>query len=306
MINQTPPTGGVFFCLFIIHVNILYIHQNFPGQYRHIINQLRQSKGIKQIALGTYPSEVDLGKNLQYFRYPINRGNTTDIHPLVLETESKIIRAEACAQAAYKLKKKGFTPDIICAHPGWGESLFLKAIWPQCPILLYQEFYYPLKGYDLNFDPEIQPAKTLENTSKVILKNNTTLLALEHSDWNVSPTHFQCSTFPQHWQQSISVIHDGIDTKLACPNPSAKALQLADGTELNADAPVITFVNRTLEPYRGCHTFIRAIPELQRLCPNAKIVVVGKTEGVSYGAACPVGEWKDQFLKEIDGKSIRH
>lgn len=283
-------------------MNILYIHQNFPGQYRHIINQLRQSKGIKQIALGTYPSEVDLGTNLQYFRYPTNRGNTADIHPLVLETESKVIRAEACAKAANKLKKKGFTPDIICAHPGWGESLFLKAIWPQCPILLYQEFYYPLKGFDLNFDPEIQPANTLENTSKAILKNNTTLLALEHSDWNVCPTYFQSSTFPQHWQQSISVIHDGIDTQLACPNPSAEALQLPDGKELNPNEQIITFANRTIEPYRGCHTFIRAIPEIQRLCPRAKIVVVGKTEGVSYGAACPDGEWKDQFLTEIDGQ----
>ncbi|WP_413404482.1 MULTISPECIES: glycosyltransferase family 4 protein [unclassified Synechococcus] len=283
-------------------MNILYIHQNFPGQYRHISNHLGQKNGINQIALGTYPSDVDLSTNIKYFRYPINRGNTTDIHPLALETESKVIRAEACAQAANKLKDKGFSPDIICAHPGWGESLFLKAIWPQCPILLYQEFFYRLEGYDLNFDPEIQPAKTLESTSKAILKNNTTLLALEHSDWNVCPTHFQCSTFPQHWQQSISVIHDGIDTKLACPNPSAEALQLPNGTELKPDTPIITFVNRTLEPYRGCHTFIRAIPELQRLCPKAKIVVVGKTEGVSYGAACPDGEWKDQFLKEIDGQ----
>ena len=283
-------------------MNILYIHQNFPGQYRHIIKQLGKGEAIKQIALGTYPCNVDLGKDVQYFRYPLNRGNTTNIHPLALETESKVIRAEACAKAANKLKDKGFTPDIICAHPGWGESLFLKAIWPQCPILLYQEFYYPLEGYDLNFDPEIQPAKTLESTSKVILKNNTALLALEDSDWNVCPTHFQSSTFPQHWQQSISVIHDGIDTKLACPNPSAEALQLPDGTELNENTPIITFVNRTLEPYRGCHTFIRAIPELQRLCPKAKIVIVGKTVGVSYGAACPDGEWKDQFLNEIDGQ----
>ena len=283
-------------------MNILYIHQSFPGQYRNIARQLGQSHGIKQIALGTYPSNTDLGIEVQYFRYPINQGNTKDIHPYVLETESKVIRAEACAKAAVKLKEQGFTPDIICAHPGWGESLFLKAIWPQCPILLYQEFYYPLEGFDLNFDPEIQPANTLENKSKAILKNNINLLALEHSDWNVCPTHFQYSSFPQHWQKSISVIHDGINTKLACPNPSAKALKLPDGTQLNQDTPIITFVNRTLEPYRGCHTFIRAIPELQRLCPKAKIVVVGKTEGVSYGSPCPDGEWKDQFLKEINGQ----
>ena len=265
------------------------------------MQRLGQSNTIRQIALGARQSHIELGTSAKYFLYPMQRGNTDSIHPLALETESKVIRAEACAQAALKLKEQGFTPDIICAHPGWGESLFLKAIWPQCPILHYQEYYYPLEGYDLNFDPETQPANTLEKASKVILKNNTILLALEDSDWNVCPTKFQRSSFPQHWQQSISVIHDGIDTKIACPNPSAKSLQLPDGTELNQNTPIITFVNRTLEPYRGCHTFIRAIPELQRLCPEAEIVLVGETQGVSYGSVCPNGEWKDQFLKEIDG-----
>jgi len=292
----------LFFAFFIIHVNILYIHQGFPGQYRHVIKQLGKSKGIKQIALGTRPRSVDLVKNLQYFQYPVHRSNTTNIHPLVLETESKVIRAEACTKAAVKLNKQGFEPDLICAHPGWGESLFLRAIWPECPILHYQEFYYPLEGFDFNFDPEIQTANTLEKSSKIILKNNTTLLALEHSDWNVCPTHFQCSSFPRQWQQSISVIHDGIDTRIACPNPSVKALQLSDRTVLNSNEQIITFANRTIEPYRGCHTFIRAIPEIQRLCPKAKIVIVGKTEGVSYGSPCPDGEWKDQFLNEIDGQ----
>lgn len=282
-------------------MNILYIHQTFPGQYKHIVQRLGESKSIRQIALGARQSDIDLGKSAQYFLYPIQRGNTDNIHPLALETESKVIRAEACAQTALKLKEQGFTPDLICAHPGWGESLLLKAIWPQCPILHYQEYYYPLKGYDLNFDPENQPGDSLEKKSQVILKNNTVLLALEDSDWNVCPTKFQCGSFPQHWQQSISVIHDGIDTKIACPNPSAKSLQLPNGTELNQNTPIITFVNRTLEPYRGCHTFIRAIPELQRLCPKAEIVIVGETQGVSYGSVCPNGEWKDQFLKEIDG-----
>jgi glycosyltransferase involved in cell wall biosynthesis len=283
-------------------MNVLYIHQGFPGQYKHLVKTLSKARHIKQIALGAHPSNHELGQGIQYFLYSMNRGNTPGIHPLALETESKIIRGEACTQAADELKNQGFTPDLICAHPGWGESLFIKTIWPNSPLLLYQEFYYQAKGLDLDFDPETQGASTWQKASKGHLKNGALLLALEHSDWNVCPTAFQRSTFPNHWQESISVIHDGIDTNRVCPNPSVLPLKLPDGTTLRRGDPIITFVNRSLEPYRGCHTFIRAIPELQRRCPKARIVIVGRETGVSYGAVCLDGEWKDLFLAEIEGK----
>ena len=283
-------------------MNILYIHQGFPGQYKHIVARLGQQGNVRQIALGATPSNELARDDVQYFLYPMERENTKNIHPLALETESKVIRGESCAQAANELKKRGFNPDLICAHPGWGESLFLKAIWPNAPILLYQEFFYQLEGFDLNFDPETQPRYDLAKASKSIIKNNCLLTSLEDSSWNVTPTKFQRSTFPAHWQPSISVIHDGIDTAQAKPNPKQKRLQLPDGTVLKRGEPIITFANRTLEPYRGCHTFIRAIPELLRLCPTAQIVLVGATEGVSYGAVCTSGEWKDQFLAEIEGQ----
>ena len=118
---------------------------------------------------------------------------------------------------------------------------------------------------------------------------------------HVSPTHFQASSFPEHWQRRISVIHDGVDTRRAAPVANPKSLTLPDGTVLEKGQSIVTFVNRSLEPYRGCHTFLRAIPDLQRQSPDARIVIVGETKGVSYGSPCPDGEWKDQFLAEIEG-----
>lgn len=285
-------------------MRILFVHQNFPGQYVHITQRLAQQGKHQLVALAINPLDRGRGipESIKHCRYRLDRANTNGCHPLVVETESKIIRAEACARAAEQLKAKGFTPDLICAHPGWGEPLFLKAIWPDAPLLCYQEFFYNEFGFDSNFDLEFEDDRGWEKQAKLTMKNAYLHLTLEQADWNVSPTHFQASSFPEHWRRKISVIHDGVDLDLARPNPSPARMKLPDGTVLEKGQPTITFVNRCLEPYRGCHTFIRAIPELQRQHPEARIVVVGQTKGVSYGAVCPDGEWGDRFLAEIQGQ----
>ena len=285
-------------------MRVLFVHQNFPGQYIHIVQRLAQMGQHQLIALGINKPDANrpLPESLKHFRYPLDRGNTDGIHPLVMETETKVIRAEGCARAAQQLKDQGFIPDLICAHPGWGEALFLKAIWPDSPLLCYQEFFYNAYGFDSNFDPEFDRDWTWQAQARLNMKNAYLHLTLEQADWNVSPTHFQASSFPNHWQQRISVIHDGVDIERAVPRPNPPPMKLPDGTELHKGDPIITFVNRHLEPYRGCHTFLRAIPELQQHCPDARIVIVGDPKGVSYGAACSEGEWKDRFLAEIDGR----
>ena len=282
-------------------MKILFVHQNFPGQYRHIVRALSAQGGHQLVGLGINALSEVLPKGVQYLRYKLSRGNTEGIHPLALETETKVIRAEACGRAADELKTKGFTPDLICAHPGWGEALFLRDVWPEVPLLSYQEFYYKPFGYDYDFDPELQTTPDWAMCARVRMKNAHLQLVLEASSWNVTPTEFQRSSFPAFWQQRISAIHDGIDSRKAAPNPKVSPLELPDGTTIRRGDPIVTFVNRCIEPYRGCHSFIRAIPELQRLAPEARIVIVGNTTGVSYGKACDEGEYKDVYLAEIEG-----
>ena len=285
-------------------MRILFVHQNFPGQYLHIVQRLARQGGHQLVALGINPLDPErrLPEALNYFRYSLSQGNTQGVHRWVMEMETKAIRGEGCARAADELKAKGFTPDLICAHPGWGEALFLKAVWPDTPLLCYQEFFYNPNGFDSNFDPEFEQTSTWQDDARLMMKNAYLHLTLDQADWNLSPTHFQASSFPEQWQRRISVIHDGIDTQKASPNPAAAPLALPDGTVLEQGQPIVTFVNRRLEPYRGCHTFLRALPALQEQCPEARIVIVGKTQGVSYGSACPEGEWKDRFLAEIAGR----
>ncbi|MCS5691385.1 glycosyltransferase family 4 protein [Cyanobium sp. FGCU-6] len=283
-------------------MRILFVHQNFPGQYQHLLEALSRIGGHTLVGLGIEEPSQAMAEGVTSLRYQLSRGNTAGIHPWALEFESKVIRGEACAAAAFELKQQGFTPDLLCAHPGWGEALFLKQIWPDCPLLCYQEFFYQNHGFDLGFDPELQGLSDWRSNARTQVKNAYLLLTLQAADWNVTPTHFQHSSFPPEWRQRISTIHDGIDTQRASPDSDPPSLTLPDGTELKAGDPIVTFVNRRLEPYRGCHSFLRSLPALQRQVPEARVVIVGETRGVSYGAACKSGEWKDVFLAEIEGR----
>ena len=279
-------------------LNILFVHQNFPGQYAHIVRSLCQEGCHNIIALGINDNKSRLPSGLKYYRYSITKGTTDGIHALASEIETKIIYGEACARAAHKLKLEGFTPDIICCHPGWG-VLFLRDVWPNIPILAYQEFYYSSYASDTTFDPEFCATQTWAETARVRMKNTHLDLSLKSATWNITPTFFQRNKFPLSDQARMSVIHDGVNTDIASPASSENKFNLPDGTEISKSDHVVTFVNRTIEPYRGCHTFIRSIPHIQSRYPNSQIVIVGSTSGTSYGSPCPGGEWKDVFLDEI-------
>lgn len=283
-------------------MNFLFIHQSFPGQYKFIVNQLLKDPLNKVVALGIESCTESFVGNFVYHQYSLTRGNCQGIDPLLLDLDSKIIRAQDCALLAAKIKLSGFTPDIICAHPGWGEALFLKDIWPLVPLLCYQEFYYNTFGFDLDFDAEFNQNPSLYDAYKIRLKNANPLLMLNSSDWNVSPTKFQRSTFPSIWRNQISTIHDGIDTTYIDSLSSNTELKLPSGHVLSPFSEIVTFVNRSIEPYRGAHTFIRSIPHIQSLLPKAEIVFVGSQEGVSYGALPPRSNWKDIFIDEIAGQ----
>lgn len=282
-------------------LRLLFIHTGLPAQYVNILPALAK-EGHELVGIGLYPLSAAVPNTFKYFRYKLNRENTAGIHPWALDIETKVIRGEACAKAAHQLKTTGFKPDLICGHPGWGEMLFLKDVWPDSPQLTYQEFFYNAEGFDSHFDPELQPLATWQSTARLHIKAANSLLSLERSNWSVCPTTFQRSSFPKEKQPRMSVIHDGIDTEQLKPATLATRLELPGGITLDSSTPIVTFVNRRLEPYRGAHTMIRAIPSIQASVPNAHIVLVGDTQGTSYGKSCPEGEWKDYFLAEIEGQ----
>jgi len=276
-------------------MKILFIHQNFPGQFKHLVVELARKTPANEIVALTM-NEFEPMDGVKVLRYQPARGTSKDIHPWVADTETKVIRGEAVFRKARELKGAGFEPDLIIAHPGWGESLFLKDIWPRTKLLVYCEFYYKTEGADTGFDPEFQTTDPGQQC-RVRLKNINNLLHFELADAGLSPTHWQRSTYPEPFRSKIEVIHDGIDTQLVKPNPK---VQVKIGLQtLTREDEVITFINRNLEPYRGYHTFIRSLPKILKDRPNAKVLIVGG-DSVSYGAKAPNGaSWKDIFLSEI-------
>jgi len=290
---------------------ILLVHQNFPGQFKHLAPALvRQGHAVTATTLQKAPPAEWNGVRL--VPYPIKRGTTQGVHPWVSDFETKVIRGEAFYRRALQMREQGYVPDAVIAHHGWGETLFVKDVWPETRLGIYCEFYYQPSGADTGFDPEF-PSRDAGDICRLRLKNLNNLLHFGQADAGLSPTEWQASTFPEPFRPRISVIHDGIDTATLVPQAAANVALSAHGIGEPGAAPpsrqlalsradeVITFVNRNLEPYRGYHTFMRALPALLAARPQAHVVIVGGDD-VSYGARPPKGKWKDIFVDEVRGR----
>lgn len=276
--------------------NILFVHQNFPAQFKHLAPYL-VTRGYSVAALTLTASVPEWCKGVRVYRYTLKRHSSNRIHPWVGDYEAKVIRGEAAFHCAAKMKADGYVPDLIIAHPGWGEALFLKDVWPSAKLALYGEIFYQPEGNSNGFDPEF-PQLGGDQACRLRLKNASNLLSLEQADAILAPTQWQAETFPDFVTDKITVVHDGIRTDLIKPDPKA-ALMVQDGIQFDAQDEIITFVNRNLEPYRGYHVFMRTLPLLLKRRKRAKVLIVGG-DGYSYGAAPPAGQsWKQIFIDEV-------
>ncbi|SDH20218.1 MULTISPECIES: glycosyltransferase family 4 protein [unclassified Duganella] len=275
----------------------LFIHQNFPGQFKHLAPALA-AQGHEVVGLGMNQLTLPL-PGVRYIRHDARATPQGPRAPSQLkDLYSKVLRGESAATQLAALKQQGFAPDVVFVHPGWGEALFVKDVFPKARLLIYAEYYYSGEGGDAFFDPEFSQ-HSLEGLQRLRLRNTHLLHAMSVADAALSPTTFQRDRHPAWFRDRISVIHDGIDTQRFRPDPRAYVQLQAAGLTLRPGDEVVVFVARQLEPYRGYHIFMRALPELMRQRPNARVVIVGG-DGVSYGAAPPAGKsWKQIFLDEV-------
>lgn len=281
---------------------ILLVHQNFPGQYRHLAPALRR-RGDRVVAIGG-PTARRL-EGIPLHRYdPMPAGGVPDCHSWVSDLQTKALRAEAVGMLLERLLADGLRPDLVIGHPGWGELLAIKDLLPEVPVLHQVEFVYRLSGGDADFDPEFPGADWRQRT-RLRLRRAVQLLALQDLDWGLAPTPWQASTVPEAYRDRLSVIHEGIDTDAIRPEGPAMVRLERAGLTFRPGDEVVTFVARNLEPYRGFHVFLRMLPLLQELRPKAHVLIVGG-DGVSYGSPPPGGgSWRERLLAELGGRLDR-
>lgn len=276
----------------------LFVHQNFPGQYAHLAPILAERAGVQVWGAGEKPGYSAPG--VRYVHYGAPKGAGEQTHRYIRSLEASVRRGQMIANRLVQMRdQEGFRPDIVVCHPGWGDGLFLKDVFPSVRTLYYWEFYYNAFGQDLGFDPAQQV--TLDDAARVRALNATQLISLQSADWGVSPTRWQWSRYPGWARRRITILHEGVDTQRCAPRDGV-VFRTPEGREFRRGDPVISYVARNLEPYRGFPSFMKALAIMQKERRDLQAIVVGGDE-VSYGRK-PEGAttWREKVLGELEGQ----
>ena len=276
-------------------MRLLLVHQNFPGQFRQLAPHL-ESRGHELVAICSHQRPVALkGRVLRY-------GEPEKLAGVPLGTQlwhDGQQRSMAVAKLAQALAAEGWKPDRILGHSGWGETMGLSAIWPDVPQILWPELWVRPEHGGYGVDP-LKPNVTLESQLDQLGRNAMTRAALADASAWVMPTVHQANSLPKEFcDHRLHVIHEGIDTQLAKPNPAVNFV--LRGVTINRSVPTITLVNRNLERLRGFDVFMRALPAILARHPHVRVLIVGDNEP-GYGGEGGAMSLRERMLKELDGQ----
>ena len=276
-------------------MKVLFVHQNFPGQYLHLARHLGSIRGNEVVSI-SQRADANL-PGVKKVIYKPKRAPSPHTHHYIRETEAGVLNAQQVARAALTLRDSGFVPDVMLGHNGWGEIWYLKDVFPKTPLIGYFEFFYRNQGADVDFEPSI--AEKFDTAPRVRTKNLGNHLGLEAADLGQCPTRWQQSLYPERYHSMLRVVHEGVDTRTVAPNPNVRLRVPGCDRELTTGDEILTYVARNLEPYRGFTSFMKSLPSILTRRPNARVLIVGGNE-VSYGTRLPGGKtYKEQMLTEL-------
>jgi glycosyltransferase involved in cell wall biosynthesis len=277
-------------------MKILFLHSNFPAQFRHLAAALSRQKD-NRVLFATARGEGQM-PGVYKILYTTARKPNKDTHHYVKSLEEAVLQGQAVYRELDKLKKEGFYPDVVYGHSGWGAPLFIKDIFPKSRLLCYFEWFYRSSGSDVGFDPD-EPV-TADDCLRIRIKNTPILADLYACDAGLSPTAWQMSQFPIEYRHKIKVLHDGVDTSYFSPRKEERLVVPEIKLDLSEAGEIVTYVSRGLEPYRGFPQFMEAASFILEKRKKCHIVVVGE-DRVAYGKRLPDGEtYKQALLKRYD------
>jgi glycosyltransferase involved in cell wall biosynthesis len=278
-------------------LNWLFIHQAFPAQYVRVARFLAE-EGHNVVAISRRSSTTIDGVRTVHYR---PQRTSIRLDHYIKDFVSGVRNGSAVAAVGLQLKKSGFDPNLIIGHTGWGELLFLKEVWPHRPILGYFEYYLRLAGGPAGFDVEF-PCQA-DDPSYFRVRNAIQVSSFDVVDGGQTATEFQRSSYPERYRSDISVVHEGVDTKALRPDPKTR-VWMGDRMFVPGDE-IVTYSARSLEPHRGFHIFMRALPSLLRRRPRAHVIIVGSGH-VSYSdPPSKYPSYAEQFMAEIEGSVDR-
>ncbi|MDH4144168.1 MAG: glycosyltransferase [Acidimicrobiia bacterium] len=288
-------------------MRVLFLHPNFPAQFRHLAPTLAADPANEVVFATTRRDGPELDGVVRA-RYQASRQSHPDIHPYVRTAERAVLAGQAVLRTADDLRRQGFRPDVVVAHSGWGPAVFVKELFPACRMLTYLEWWFRPGEANLGYLPDegFDDDDALRNRTN----NVQFLLDLAETDWVLTPTRFQADQVPAIFRRRLSVCHDGVDTTWFTPTSPADggptppgglsvgSLRLPPGRE------IVTFATRCLEPYRGFPQFMRAAGELLARRPQLEVVVAGRDD-VAYGTPLPPGDtWPERMRRELSEAGV--
>lgn len=281
-------------------MKILLVHPNFPSQLRSIAAVLAGNPAHEVVFL-TMAEQGEM-QGVRKVLYKPKREPAPQTHHYIRPFEGSILQGQAAYEVMLAEKQKGWIPDLIFGHAGWGPTLFLKDLYPRTPLALNFEWYYHSHGTDCDFDPS-EPV-TADDEARIRIKNACLLSELASADAGLCPTRFQYEQYPPHLRQRLIISHEGIDTNFFKPDPGEKLIlpkptpdNPDNRIDLSGHPEIVTYATRGMEPYRGFPQFIEAAYLLLQKRPNVQIVIAGD-DRVAYGKAAPEGTTYKKMMLE--------
>jgi len=285
------------------NVNILFIHGNYPGQFRNLA-RLTGSDARHHVVFLTARADAtnDPIPGIEVRHFKRAREPHPETHHYLHASEEAVLNGQAVLRGVAELVQEGFRPDLVISHAGNGLGLFIKDLLPQTRLIGLFEWWFTAETSRWLF------AEFPLNTQlRIQLRNLMIQQELLLCDAAVVPTDWQAQQFPEVWQSKLRVVFDGINTAFFQPPPPDlnRSLQLEceqgrPPVSIWPEQRLLSYATRGMEPLRGFPQFMAALPDLLAEDPQLHVVIAGRDRcAYSYRAPRADGSWKEHCLKQL-------